>query len=154
MKRALSAFQIPGGEICGGCYKNRSNYWSVTKDIPICDECSNKKVRSLPNKKEWYMNVVKINEKNEALKRRNTLVPKKIFKITGYFGYWGAMGTIQIEARTYKEATTNLKEKVMKVVESHGKGANQRTFYCTVLGYEVITLIKSYKEFKNPQKFS
>lgn len=55
--------------------------------------------------------------------------------------------TIQIKANSYKEATKDLKKKVMKMFEGRGKGRQQNKFYCRVIGYSVIREVKPFKKF-------
>jgi len=62
--------------------------------------------------------------------------------------------TVIIEASSYKEATTNLKDKVKEIYEGLGRGRNQQEFYCKVVGYRVIKEVKPFIEFKKPQVFN
>lgn len=75
------------------------------------------------------------------------------YEITGYFGYWGALSTVHIQANTYKEATKDLKAKVMEMYKPYGKGRNQTKFYCKVTGYRVIKEVKPFIEFKEPKVY-
>ena len=60
MKRVKSSFMVPGGEICAGCLTERTNMWSSTKDVPVCNTCAKtKKVKELPNKSIWWDLVTK-----------------------------------------------------------------------------------------------
>ncbi len=55
MKRVETLFPVPGGELCAGCYGCRTNMWSPTKDVPVCDKCSKKlRVKDLPDKDTWW----------------------------------------------------------------------------------------------------
>ena len=55
MKRILNKdWLVPGGEICAGCFSSRTNMWNVRKDVPVCDDCKNLKVKDLPTKEEWW----------------------------------------------------------------------------------------------------
>jgi hypothetical protein len=78
---------------------------------------------------------------------------KKIFEIDGYFGWWGMHQTIWLEGTSYKEVTTNLKQKVMELLSKRGKGHNQKNFSCKVTGYRIIEEIKPHIEFKKPKVF-
>ncbi len=50
-----STFQVPGGELCAGCYTARTHMWNPTKDVPVCTACSQSlRVKDLPSKKEWF----------------------------------------------------------------------------------------------------
>ena len=73
---------------------------------------------------------------------------KKIFEITGFFGWWGRLSTVNIKADTYREAVNGLKKKVMKIYKDRGKGHWQKKFYCKPIGYRVIQELKPYIEFK------
>lgn len=76
----------------------------------------------------------------------------KRFELSGFFGYWGIHQTVEVRANTFKEATKGLKKKLMKSFKPQGKGANQKTFHCTVTGYRVIEEIKPYIRFKTARK--
>ena len=54
MKRKINkTWYVPGGELCAGCFSSKTNMWNPTKDVPICDDCKNKKVKDLPSKEKW-----------------------------------------------------------------------------------------------------
>ena len=78
------------------------------------------------------------------------MTKNKIYILHGYFGYWGIKQHVSIPANSYKEATKNLKKKVMKLFKGKGKGRHQEKFYCKVVGYQVIEEVKDYFEFKTP----
>ena len=71
------------------------------------------------------------------------------YEIEGYFGYWGILSVVYINADSYKEASNNLKNKVMKMFELRGGGGNWRKFHCKVIGYRVTREIKPYIKFKS-----
>jgi len=55
VRKKNAVFTVLGGELCAGCYNRRTNFWNPTKDVPVCNQCKNKRVCDLPSKRIWFL---------------------------------------------------------------------------------------------------